>query len=124
MFSFFKRNKRIPPFERLKSYDYQHYYFRRIASWGWVNSSTIFVSDPNSPRVITMDPWPQKIFIAADGQKTISEYTYEVAKEYRGIIPDLLDDTIINEIETLLKEKIIELHKNKMWPDQQNNKSK
>lgn len=64
-----------------------------------------------------MDPWPQKVFLAATGQKTVTEYIYDVANEYRGKIPDLLDETIIHEIETLVREKIIALHPAKQRPD-------
>lgn len=123
MFNLFRSNKKPPAFSKLQTYEFREFYFRRIAQWSWMGEKTIFVIDPNAPRFITMDPWPQKIFMAADGQSTISDYVHSVAKKYRGRVPDLLDATIINEIETLLKEKIIELHRSKMRPEEVNDKS-
>lgn len=124
MFNLFRLNRKIPEFDRLKGYQFQNYYFRRIAPWAWQDKFTIFVIDPNAPRFITMDPWPQKIFIAANGQLTISDYVYAVAREYRGKVPELLDGTIINEIETLLKERLIEIHESRMSPEVDNDKGK
>ena len=69
MLKLFKFNKKIPSFDYLKDYKSQNLYFRRIASWAWLNNDMIFVMDPNAPRFITLDPWPQKIFLAAEGQK-------------------------------------------------------
>jgi len=117
MFNFFKPNKKVPVFDKLINYEFADKYFKRIATWSWHDEKMIFVMDNHAPRFITMDPWPQKIFLAADGQKTIREYVHEVSGEYRDNVPDRLDQTIIHELETLLKEKIIEFQNIKQRPN-------
>jgi len=74
------------------------------------------VVDPHNPRVLTLDPWPQYIFIAANGQMTITEYVRYMADKYRGHIPKLLDKTIVDEVLTLLSYGIIELVEKKQRP--------
>lgn len=75
------------------------------------------VVDPLGPRVLTLDPWPQTIFIAADGQQTIEAYVYHMAKQYSGKAPAGLASTILHEINTLLGYKLIELCEVQQYPD-------
>lgn len=53
------------------------------------------VLDPHQPRMLTMDPWPQIVFLAADGQKTIAEFIDHLARQYAGTIPETLDSTVV-----------------------------
>ena len=117
MLKLFKFNKKLPAFDRLKSFDQRNQYFRRKASWSWVDTNTICVIDPNRPRILTMDPWPQIVFLAANGQRTIEEYVFEVADRYTGKIPDQLDETIIYQIQKLITEGVIELLDRKERPE-------
>ena len=64
-----------------------------------------------------MDPWPQIVFLAANGQRTIEEYVFEVADRYTGKIPDQLDETIIYQIQKLITEGVIELLDRKERPE-------
>jgi len=117
MLNFFKRKKNYPVFERLKNFSKKDLYFIRIAEWDWLNKEMITVIDPYNPRVLTFDPWPQYIFIAANGQMTIQEYIYYMADKYQGEIPALLDKTIIDEISALTDEyRIIEFSDRKQRP--------
>lgn len=117
MFNLFKLNKKFPPFPVLKKHPEKNHYFLRAASWMWVSESQIIAIDQHNPRVITMDPWAQLIFLAAEGQKTIEEYVYSMAEQYIGKVPAKLDETIINEIQTLVKERMIVLSDTKKRPD-------
>ncbi len=58
-----------------------------------------------------MDPWLQTIFLAANGQITITEFTNSMATKYgsKSSIPDGLDRTILGEIQKLVDLKIVEL---------------
>jgi hypothetical protein len=57
-----------------------------------------------------MDPWPQIVYLAADGRKTISEFVYYMASQYDDEkIPTELDKTILEMIDSLLSQKLIEL---------------
>ncbi|TPE44096.1 hypothetical protein [Pontibacter mangrovi] len=112
MFDFFKKKEReLPPFNELKNSEIKDMYFVRLARWDWLNQDMIHVVDNNAPRMITMDPWPQLIYLEADGQKTVSEFVYDMASKYgkEQPIPDELDSTIIQMIKSLLDDKLIEL---------------
>ena len=63
--------------------------------------------DPVKPRMLTLDPWPQIIFLAADGQLSVTEYINYVAGKYSGNIPENLDRTIIDELLKLESYQII-----------------
>ncbi len=110
MFRLFKSDKKYPPFAALNSYAYKGSYFVRCAPWLWVgNYATAFAIKDDKPTMITMDPWPQSIFLAANGQMTVSEYVYFTASQYSGDIPELLDAIIVQELDKLIGLKIVEL---------------
>src|SRR6478735_4170099 len=103
MFGLFKKRE-LPPFEELKKSDIKDKYFIRLAQWDWLNENTINVTDNKTPRVITMDPWPQLVFLEANGQKTVHDFVYELASKYgkKETIPTDLDSTIIQIINILV----------------------
>lgn len=112
MFGLFKKTKReIPPFDELKNSPIKDKYFIRLAPWDWLNRDMIHVFDLNSPRVITMDPWLQVVYLEADGQKTLHEFVHEIASKYgkHETIPLELDSTILEVTNKLLADKLIEL---------------
>ena len=110
MFNLFKKNKNArPAFSRLQEYINRDKYFYRVAQWRWLDSTRIAITDPAQPRIITLDPWPQQVFIAAEGKMTIRGYVDYMADKYNGEIPEHLDTTIINQIDSLMKEGIIKL---------------
>ncbi|MEM5565931.1 hypothetical protein WNY78_12490 [Psychroserpens sp. AS72] len=96
-------------FKTLKSSEYKNLYFHRTEAWDWMSSEMIRVADSKSPRVITMDPWPQKIYLEALGQLTVEDYIHTVAKAYpKGNVPKDLDEIILDMLEDLAYgEKII-----------------
>jgi hypothetical protein len=100
----------IPPFNTLQQSLFKDKYFIRTCPWRWLNETSITVHDKNQPRVITLDPWPQIVFLEATGTRTISEFIFYLAAQYAGEeIPAELDVTVLNLINTLLTEQIIEL---------------
>lgn len=109
LLNFFKRKRNYPPFETLQDFDKKDWYFVRVAEWDWLDRDSITVTDPHNPRVLTLDPWPQLIFLNATGEKTIAQFVYYMADEYSDKIPGALDKTVIGEIETLIEYSIIEL---------------
>lgn len=119
MFGFFKRKpQRKLSFEFLETYPNKDKYFVRTLQWDWLNEKMIHIFDNKSPRVITMNEWPQQIFLDADGQKTIAEYVVWMANQFEPeILPATLDEDMIKMIEDLiedggiieLKEKMTEL---------------
>ncbi len=119
MFGFSRNKRNYPPFEVLNNFQMKDYYFIRIAEWDWLNEKDIYVKDPHGPRMFTFDAWPQLIFIAANGQMTLSEYVYFMADKYKNEIPILLDETIIIELQKLLEFKIIKFVRAKQRPEKQ-----
>ena len=115
-FKFLKKEKPVPRFELLESSGIRNRYFIRTASWRKLDKQHVVVTDPHGPRLITLDPWPQIVFLAADGQLTVTEYIHQLATQYSGEIPLLLDKTVLDEIDTLLNYKIIALADSKMRP--------
>lgn len=99
-----KRDK--PEFHALRIFPEKDSYFYRVAAWDWLNQKQIVVYDPQGPRVITMDDWPQMIFLEADGQLTVSEYTEHISTLYRSV-PNSIDETIIYQLNSLIDLKII-----------------
>ena len=117
MFNPFKKKKKYPPFTTLATFDKKDFYFFRVAQWDWLNNKMIYANDPHGPRVLTFDPWPQIIFLDANGQLTIAEYVFHTANKYTNEIPGDLDKTIIDELNKLLSYKLVALNdKQKQLP--------
>lgn len=119
MFNFFKRTKKFPRFETLEGFAQKDCYFVRRARWYVLDKKMITIVDPHQPRMLTMDPWPQTVFLESDGQKTVAEFIYYVAGRYSGATPDGLDKTIIDELLKLIDYKIIQFSQEKRRPDVQ-----
>ncbi|WP_147323396.1 hypothetical protein [Chitinophaga silvatica] len=80
----------------------------------------ITVYDNQGARVFTLDPWPQMVFLDANGRLTISAYVDYVASKYKKEIPIDLDKTILSMIDLLLKDKLISLSEVLREPDPEN----
>lgn len=114
MFGLFKSNgRKLPEFKKLKESEIKDQYFYRTASWDWLNEDSIRVLDPKSPRIITMDAWPQLVFLEANGQKTIEDLVLHMAKQYKKI-PNELDEVLLHQIDQLIKEGLIALNGEKV----------
>src|SRR4051794_25727065 len=97
-----KSSRMYPPFDAVSSFADRQKYFVRTATWRPFGKDHISIMDPNGPRIFTLDPWPELIFMSADGLLTIEQYIYDVADKYSGEIPEELDKTILTEMQTLL----------------------
>ncbi len=89
--------------------DIQPMYFSRIARFDQVGGKTIAI-DPNSPTVITMDPWPELVFDMADGQHTIGQLQTYMASQYDKGAPAGLNEQVISVVHQLEQEHLIRLH--------------
>jgi len=117
MFSFFKRKPNYPSFTALQSFQKKDAYFIRVAQWYWLNDEMITIIDPHNARMLTMDPWPQLVFLAANGQMTVQEYVHYMADKYSGTIPAELDKTILHELEKLENYRIIQFVNGQQRPE-------
>jgi hypothetical protein len=112
MFGLFKKKQRqLPSFKEIEKSDLKDKYFIRLARWDWLDAEMIHVTDNHAPRMITMDPWPQLIYLEADGQKTVYEFVYYMASQYgkNESIPEALDSTIIQLLNNLVNDRLISL---------------
>ncbi|HEY0975957.1 MAG TPA: hypothetical protein VGE21_00690 [Flavobacteriales bacterium] len=82
-------------------------YFHRTAPWDWLNKDMIHVMDPHAPRMITMDPWPQLVFLGANGERTVAQFIQYMRHQYSGIAPSDLDSVIIEQLGLLVQEGIV-----------------
>lgn len=65
-FNFFKKSGPvIPDFENLKKSPIKDAYFYRARQWFWHTKDMITIKDYQAARMVTLDPWPQMIFLDA-----------------------------------------------------------
>jgi len=106
--------------ENLEKSPIKDKYFARTKKWDWLTKDMIHVFDSKTHRVITMDPWPQIVYLDAVGDKTVKEYIFDFSKKYsKNQIPEELADTILDMLSGLVdEEKIIELSDNPLILDE------
>ena len=64
----------------------------------------------SAPRMITMEPWHEVAFMAADGEHTVDEFVKHMAAQYEGGEPNGLRQQIHGVIDTLIDEGILRIH--------------
>ena len=68
---------------------YRARYFARCLPYDMMDGHML-VTDNRSPRVITLDPWLEVIFAAADGQRTAQEFITQLGAQYPNGAPPSL----------------------------------
>lgn len=98
-------------FEKIKQSELKDKYFARTEKWNWFNGEMIHVMDSKKPRMITFDPWPQQIYLDAEGRMTVEQYILNFATKYpENQVPFELPDTILEQLNKLIyEEQIIEI---------------
>lgn len=119
MFNFFKKKNTTPDYPQLEAFEHKDHFFIRTATWDWLNEEQVAITDSHQPRVFTLDPWHQTVFLAANGQRTVKEFVHFMAGEYSGSVPKELDQTIINSINELISFRIISFSDKKQRPEEQ-----
>jgi hypothetical protein len=87
-------------------------YCSRAATWHRMGDQVVVHDSftPQAPRMITMDPWPQLVFSAADGQHTVQELITQLTSDYECPPPDGLASQVEEVIRQLVGEGILKLH--------------
>ncbi len=83
-------------------------YFVRCARYEMMGEHIVVV-DPKSPKVITLDPWLEVIFAAADGQRTAQQFIEKLKTQYAGGAPVGLEEQTLQLMQKLLAEGLIRL---------------
>ncbi|WP_300022794.1 hypothetical protein [uncultured Maribacter sp.] len=102
--NFLKKNKSIPEFEFIKSYEFKDKYFSRVKKWTWIKQDQISLmeKDENGQvKMTTMEYWFQEMFLDADGQKTIEEYLNVLIEQFQKSKMDIPTDLDVFMTETL-----------------------
>jgi hypothetical protein len=108
MFNFFKKKQPImPEFNRLKEYAHKDKYFYRTSPCQWLTKTQITIYDLNNPRLITLDDWPQQVYLDALSKITVAEYVIYMASLYKQDIPGELDEVIIYQLNQLSEDGLI-----------------
>lgn len=84
-------------------------YFSRAARFDRIGDKIVAV-DPNAPRMITLDPWPELVFQMADGQHTVAQLGAHLASQYQKGAPAGLDQQVASIVRDLERERLIRLH--------------
>jgi hypothetical protein len=89
-------------FKHIENSPLKDKYFYRTAKWDWLTKEMIHIWAPGKPMMLTMDPWPQTIYLDATGSKTVKEYIVYMAGKYgKKQVPEKLDEFILDELEKL-----------------------
>lgn len=111
MFGWFKKTQ-FPEFTALQSSPIKDQYFYRTAHFHWMDEqhSQVCAMPPGQAKMVTMDDWPQVVFLDALGQQTVAEYTLRLARQYpRKEITSDFDKNILYQIDQLVDIECIAL---------------
>jgi hypothetical protein len=87
-------------------------YFSRAATWSRMGERLVVHDSFSSkaPRMITMEPWHEVVFMAADGEHTVDAFVRQMASDYEGGMPSGLREQIHGIIDVLASEGILRVH--------------
>ena len=75
-------------------------YFHRTLVHTYVNNHIVLI-DNSSPRMITLDPWPELVISLADGKHSIQELIDHIGSSYKGAPPSDYKKTIMSVVLSL-----------------------
>ena len=81
--------------------------------WSAVSEEQIVLHDaitPHAPRMITMEPWHQLVYLSANGQHTVAALVEKLGAMYEGGAPEGLSDQVIGLVQELEAEMVLEVH--------------
>ena len=87
-------------------------YFSRAATWSRLDQRLVVHDSfsPQAPRMITMEPWHEVAFMAADGEHTVGEFVAHMGSQYEDGMPSGLREQIHGIINELSAEGILRIH--------------
>ena len=87
-------------------------YFSRAATWHRLDGRLVVHDSfsPRAPRMITMEPWFEVAFMAADGRQTVGEFVRHTGSQYQGGTPPGLREQIHGIIHELVAEGALRVH--------------
>ncbi len=87
-------------------------YFSRAATWLLMGEQVVVHDSfsPKAPRMITMEPWHEVVFMAADGEHTVGQFVAQMGAQYSGGTPAGLREQVHEIIAVLVHEGVIRIH--------------
>jgi hypothetical protein len=68
-------------------------YFIRNTTYRMLDKRVVLI-ERDRPGIVTMDDWPQLIFLSADGEHSVAEFIASLGKQYpKGMPPELPNQT-------------------------------
>jgi hypothetical protein len=83
-------------------------FLRRNARYDLLGDQVV-VADPRQPRMVTLDPWLERIFEMADGEHTVDQVIEYLGNGYEGGAPAGLDQQITEIVNRLADAEFVEL---------------
>jgi hypothetical protein len=83
-------------------------YLRRNATFDLKND-TLVAYRIDAPVVVSFDPWPAEVFLAADGKTTGQAFLDKATRAFKGKAPTELPDVVVQAIDDLVNEHVLVL---------------
>lgn len=84
-------------------------YFVRIKKWEWLDEETITIIDDSSPKMITLEPMMQLVYLEADGQLTVQEFLDWLSEEYESDeLPENFEEEMIGLLMFMAENELIQ----------------
>lgn len=84
-------------------------YFVRIKKWDWLDEETITLIDDSSPKMITLEPMMQLVYLEADGQLTVQKFLDWLSQEYEADeLPENFEEEMIGLLMFMAENGLIQ----------------
>lgn len=87
-------------------------YFSRNTLYTMLNEKVVLV-ERDRPGMVTMDEWPQLVFLRADGEHKVADLISDIATQYQGGPPPGLPEQTRRIVLDLVQRGYLVLHKQK-----------
>ncbi len=87
---------------------YNEKFLSRCARFDMMDNQVVII-DPGAPRLVTLDPWPELVFMAADGQNRVKDLADHLGKKYEDGPPKGLEKQVNQIVHNLLREGLVKL---------------
>ncbi len=87
-------------------------YFSRTTPWSRLGDHIVAHDSKSAqaPRMVTMEPWHEMVFLAADGEHTVGQFVEHMGSQYEGGAPPGLGQQIHDIVNALIDESLLNLH--------------
>ncbi len=84
-------------------------FFFRVVQYNYLSAREIFVITHHIPRVLTLEGWPMRVFLQADGQKRVTQYLEHLQQTNPHLAPSQLQRHVGQALLYLADEQLVSL---------------